>query len=284
MFTMLMIDVHVCLSSSTVDPNLCGVSLCCTDFIFDGGGCKVCPSGTHGKNCSKLCTDGFYGQKCKNKCPSDCNNTCNKVSGACPGHDHGSNTTGYTTGNTTRNNFEEKLANFLGENMWMIIGVTSIFVSFSCIGAIIYCKICKSKKEEVGTAFQSADQNSQQLNGLRYESDSVFCNNSSTLRPPPTIHENNTPRGENAATRPEFEYSKSKKRYSLVRKITISREMTSHSEYSDDNDDMYDSDEFDDSLDVCKKVQISDLPKKDSFKTFQSDNINSKEAYGQVWL
>lgn len=53
--------------------------------------------------------------------------------------------------------------------------------------------------------------------------------------------------------------------------------MTSQSEYSDDSDDIYDSDEFDDSFDVCKNVQISDLPKKDSFKTFQ-------EAYGKVWL
>uniref|UniRef100_K1P0V1 Secreted protein n=1 Tax=Magallana gigas TaxID=29159 RepID=K1P0V1_MAGGI len=129
-----------------------------------------------------------------------------------------------------------------------------------------------------------SDQNSQQLNGLRYERDGVFSNNSSTLQPPPRIQENNTSMGDNASAQPECEYSKSKKRYSLVRKITISREMTSHSEYSDDNDDLDDSDEFDDSFDVCKKVQISDLPKKDSFKTFQTEDIKSKETYGKVWL
>lgn len=119
---------------------------------------------------------------------------------------------------------------------------------------------------------------------MRYESDGVFSNNSSTLQPPPRTQQNDTLRGDNATTQPDCEYSKSIKRYSLVRKITISREMTSHSEYSDDNEDLYDSDEFDDSFDVSRKVQISDLPKKDSFKTFQSEDIKSKEAYGKVWL
>ncbi|XP_052719033.1 uncharacterized protein LOC128190863 [Crassostrea angulata] len=283
MFTMLMFGVNVCLSSTTVDPNMCSLGICCSDYILEGDRCIVCPSGRHGKHCSIVCPNGFFGQKCQNKCPSDCNNTCNKVSGSCPGQRQGNNTTSYTKDNPTTNDFEKQLANFLGENLWIIIGVTSIFVSISFIGALIYCEICKRKKEEVTTTFQS-DQNSQQLNGLRYESDSVFRNNSSTLQPPPRIHENTTPTGDNAATRPECEYSKSKKRYSLVKKITISREMTSHSEYSDENEDMYDSDEFDDSFDACKKVQISDLPKKDSFKTFQSENIKPKETYGKVWL
>lgn len=49
----------------------------------------MCPSGRHGKNCSIVCPDGFFGQKCQNKCPSDCNNTCNKVSGSCPGQSQG---------------------------------------------------------------------------------------------------------------------------------------------------------------------------------------------------
>ncbi|XP_052719035.1 uncharacterized protein LOC128190864 isoform X2 [Crassostrea angulata] len=278
MFTMLMIVVHVCLSSTTIDPNMCGKGECCIDYTIEGDQCIVCPNGTHGENCSKLCQDGLYGEKCKKKCPSECNKTCDKVSGSCSGHG-----LDYTKDNRSKTSFEGKLADFLEENMWMIIGISSIFLCFSCIGTITYCKIW-SKKKTVTRTFLSSDQNNQQLNGLRYESDGVFSNNSSTLQPPPRIRENNTPRGDNVATQPECENSKSKKRYSLVRKITISREMTSHSEYSDDNEDLYDSGEFDDSFDVCKKVQISDLPKKDSFKMFQSEDIKSKETYGKVWL
>lgn len=43
-------------------------------------------------------------------------------------------------GDTTENDLKEKLAEFLGGKMWMIIGVSSIFVSFSCIGALLICK------------------------------------------------------------------------------------------------------------------------------------------------
>eukprot|EP00105_Crassostrea_gigas_P007400 XP_011421626.1 PREDICTED: uncharacterized protein LOC105324269 [Crassostrea gigas] len=274
----------VCSSSVTVDPNMCGVGVCCSNFVLEGDRCIACGPGRVGGNCSEHCLDGFYGQNCKMVCPLECNKTCDKVNGLCLGYSSDNNTIGYIKGDTAENDLKEKLADFLGENIWIIIGVSSVFVSFSCIGTLLFGKKCKSQTETVTRTFYISDQNSQQLNGLRYERDGVFSNNSSTLQPPPRIQENNTSMGDNASAQPECEYSKSKKRYSLVRKITISREMTSHSEYSDDNDDLDDSDEFDDSFDVCKKVQISDLPKKDSFKTFQTEDIKSKETYGKVWL
>nr|XP_011421626.2 uncharacterized protein LOC105324269 isoform X1 [Crassostrea gigas] len=281
---LLTICVYVCSSSVTVDPNKCGVGVCCSNYVLEGDRCIACGPGRVGENCSNYCLDGFYGQKCKMECPLECNKTCDKVYGLCPGYSSDNNTIGYMKGDTTENDLKEKLAEFLGGKMWMIIGVSSIFVSFSCIGALLICKKCKRETKTVARTFYISDQNSQQLNGLRYESDGVFSNNSSTLQPPPRTPQNGTSRGDNATTQPDCEYSKSKKRYSLVRKITISRETTSHSEYSDDNQDLYDSDEFDDSFDVSRKVQISDLPKKDSFKTFQSEDIKSKEAYGKVWL
>lgn len=50
------------------------------------------------------------------------------------------NTIGYIKGDTTENDLKEKLADFLGENIWIIIGVSSVFVSFSCIGTLLFCK------------------------------------------------------------------------------------------------------------------------------------------------
>lgn len=50
------------------------------------------------------------------------------------------NTIGYIKEDTAENDLKEKLADFLGENIWMIIGVSSVFVSFSCIGTLLFCK------------------------------------------------------------------------------------------------------------------------------------------------
>lgn len=50
------------------------------------------------------------------------------------------NTIGYIKGDTAENDLKEKLADYLGENIWMIIGVSSVFVSFSCIGTLLFCK------------------------------------------------------------------------------------------------------------------------------------------------
>lgn len=50
------------------------------------------------------------------------------------------NTIGYIKGDTAENDLKEKLADYLGENIWMIIGVSSVFVSFSCIRTLLFCK------------------------------------------------------------------------------------------------------------------------------------------------
>lgn len=50
------------------------------------------------------------------------------------------NTIGYIKGDTAENGLKEKLADYLGENIWIIIGVSSVFVSFSCIGTLLFCK------------------------------------------------------------------------------------------------------------------------------------------------
>lgn len=50
------------------------------------------------------------------------------------------NTIGYIKGDTAENDLKEKLADFLGENIWIIIGVSSVFVSFSCIGTLLFGK------------------------------------------------------------------------------------------------------------------------------------------------
>lgn len=50
------------------------------------------------------------------------------------------NTIGYIKEDTAENDLKEKLADYLGENIWMIIGVSSVLVSFSCIGTLLFCK------------------------------------------------------------------------------------------------------------------------------------------------
>lgn len=102
----------------------------------------------------------------------------------------------------------------------------------------------------------SADQNPKHSNGIIYENDEASIKNSTSLQPPSLVLENNKP-----VKQEQVEYSKVKKRNSRTRKNVVSKEMTSHQEYSDDSDDMFDSDEFEDSIEMCSKVQISDLLK-----------------------
>lgn len=83
-------------------------------------------------------------------------------------------------------------------------------------------------------------------------------------------------------TQEQVEYSKVKKCNSRTRKNDVSKEITSHQEYSDDSDDMFDSDEFEDSIDLCSKVLISDLPK--TSQPEQQSMRKPNEAYGSIWL
>lgn len=123
----------------------------------------------------------------------------------------------------------------------------------------------------------SANQNPQQSNGIFYENDEASIKNSTSEQPPPPVLESNKP-----MTQEQVEYSKVKKCNSRTRKNDVSKEITSHQEYSDDSDDMFDSDEFEDSIDLCSKVQISDLPK--TSQPEQQSMRKPNEAYGSIWL
>lgn len=50
------------------------------------------------------------------------------------------NIIGYIKGDMVENDLKEKLVDFLGENIWMIIGVLLVFVFFFCIGMFLFCK------------------------------------------------------------------------------------------------------------------------------------------------
>lgn len=121
-----------------------------------------------------------------------------------------------------------------------------------------------------------ADQNPQQSNF--YENNEASIQHSTSVQPHPPVHENNKP-----VPLEQVEYSKVKKRSSQIRKNVVSKEMTSHEDYSDESDDMFDSDEFEESNEICSKVQISDLPKT-SQPEQRSMRRPNDEAYGSIWL
>lgn len=50
------------------------------------------------------------------------------------------NIIGYIKGDMVENDLKEKLVDYLGENIWMIIGVLLVFVFFFCIGMFLFCK------------------------------------------------------------------------------------------------------------------------------------------------
>lgn len=50
------------------------------------------------------------------------------------------NIIGYIKEDMVENDLKEKLVDFLGENIWMIIGVLLVFVFFFCIGMFLFCK------------------------------------------------------------------------------------------------------------------------------------------------
>lgn len=257
---LLLIEVYVCLDAVTVISNMCGEKICCAGFKLLQERCIECPQGSYGINCTAICPDGYYGPLCREKCPLQCNETCNKTSGSCQGID---------------TDLKRKIIKFVERNIWILIGTSSIFVLCSCVWSVMFYKICTKDKERF--IDHSANQNPQQSNGIFYENDEASIKNSTSEQPPPPVLESNKP-----MTQEQVEYSKVKKCNSRTRKNYVSKEITSHQEYSDDSDDMFDSDEFEDSIDLCSKVQISDLPK--TSQPEQQSMRKPNEAYGSIWL
>lgn len=259
--TLLLIGVHVFLAFATVtfEPNKCG-NFCCTSYRPLRERCIECPPGLYGANCSEICPEGSYGRLCKERCPSQCNTTCDKISGRCL---------------VMNTDLDEQIIKFVEGNIWILIGTSSIFVLCSCVWSVMLYKICTKDKERV--IDHSADQNPQQSNGIIYENDEASIKNSTSVQPPPPVLENKKP-----VTQEQVEYSKVKKRNSQTQENVVSKEMTLHQEYNDDSDDLFDSDEFEDSMEMCNKVQISDLPKTSQPEQHSMQKPN--EAYGSIWL
>lgn len=136
---------------------------------------------------------------------------------------------------------------------------------------------------------QMANQNSQPSNqsfSVRYESNDVLNQTSTSPQLPQRHNYNNTTENGRQEIAPKAEYSKPQKRYSLVRSITSSQNVTS-CHWSDESDDEFDSEEYDDCVNNPGSVQVSGLPKQQSFKSFQSEGnpaVDANGAYGNIWL
>ncbi|XP_048753221.1 uncharacterized protein LOC125664482 isoform X2 [Ostrea edulis] len=236
-----------------------------------------CEAGTYGRNCSETCDDGYYGRRCKEQCSTYCKGICNKVNGSCP----------------DSHNIED----FLKVRLWIIAGVSSVFVILTCgfIGVFFFCKICKCVIKKRRTVGQNPNQDTQPSYGVRYESDRDMQDFSANITRPPPTNDNGSANGsanKHVPEIPNVENSKpkTKKRYNLVRKVTVSQEVTSCSNMSEDDDDVFDSDDCDDYTNTCGGVQISGLPsKQSSFNTFLSPYDNSQSGnddnteYGKLW-
>ncbi|XP_056006919.1 uncharacterized protein LOC130050705 [Ostrea edulis] len=276
----------VCLSV-TFDPNMCSSGICCFNYILHNNRCAECEAGTYLINCSQTCHDGYYGRFCKEKCSQACNETCNKVNGRCPDVDN----------NSTEENIAKTIEDFLKERLWVIAGVSSVLVILTCgcIGVFFFCKICKCVGKKRRTLGQNPNQDTQPSYSVRYESDRDIQDFSANITRPPPTNDNGSANGsanKHVPETPNVENSKprTKKRYSLIRKVTVSQEVTSCSNMSEEDDDVFDSDECDDYTNTCGGVQISGLPsKQSSFDTFlspydssQSGNDDNR-AYGKLW-
>ncbi|XP_056006935.1 uncharacterized protein LOC125664480 isoform X2 [Ostrea edulis] len=285
----------VCLSV-TKDPNMCGAGICCVNYILHNNRCTECEAGTIGINCNETCPDGYYGARCQNQCSTDCKGTCNKINGSCPV------TTNYTPqtdshNNSTEKSIEKTIEDFLKESLWIIAGVSSVlvFLICGCIGAFFFCKICKCVGKKRRTLGRNPNQDTQPSYNVRYESDRDMQDLSTNIIRPPQSNGNGSVNGsasKHVPETPNVEYKKpkAKKRYSLVRKFTVSQEVTSCSNMSEEDNDVFDSDECDDYTNTCGGVQISGLPsKQSSFNTFLSPYENSQSGnddsteYGKLW-
>ncbi|XP_056006909.1 uncharacterized protein LOC125664481 isoform X2 [Ostrea edulis] len=286
----------VCLSV-TLDPNMCRPGICCTDYILHNNSCTECEAGTTGPNCSETCVDGYYGKRCRKKCSIDCTGICNKINGSCTGR-FNVNTQSFDVSVTTNGTPQTDLhniENFLKARLWIIAGVSSVLVILTCgcIGVFFFCKTCKYVGKKRRTLARHPNQDTQP--SVRYESDRDMQDFSANITRPSRTNDNGSANGSantHVPKTPNVENSKpkTKKRYSLVRKVTVSQEVTSCSNMSEEDDDVFDSDECDDYTNTCGGVQISELPsKQSSFNTFLSPYDNSQSGnddnteYGKLW-
>lgn len=97
------------------------------------------------------------------------------------------------------------------------------------------------------------------------------------MQPSSPVFKNNKP-----LSQEQVEYSKVKKHNSRTRTNVVYKEMTSHQEYNDDSDDLFDSDEFEESIEMCSKFQISDLPKTSQPEQQSMRKLN--QGYGSILL
>ncbi|XP_061166330.1 uncharacterized protein LOC133175244 [Saccostrea echinata] len=275
-FILLLSFVKFYISTVTQDPNSCGVGVCCAGYFLHNGKCTVCSSGRTGKNCSQNCPPGFYGENCKHLCPFECNITCNKVTGKCPPND------------AWDSSIETQIEYFLKEKAWIIGGVTFLVLVILCssIGVIhisqaLKCVIINRTNDH------TTNQSPQSSNSVRYETD--YPNTPSGSLQANHDESRSTKNSSNKReAKPSCEYSKptQKKRYSFIWKSSVSQEMTLYPDVSEDDEG---SEESDDLIKTTSGIQISGLPKKQSFNTFQSldekieTDHGANTTYGNVW-
>ncbi|XP_062617754.1 uncharacterized protein LOC134279373 isoform X2 [Saccostrea cucullata] len=299
-FVIFLCVVHLAVTNDPNMSNMCGTGICCSGYFFKDNICTECPPGTYGHNCSEECSEGRYGRKCKEKCPEECARSCNKITGTCLDNAESySEETPHlknisfiepdTNTNNTNISIEKKIEDFLKDKLWIIAGTSCLLVviSCSCVGLFFLCKVCKGKRKtnEALDYVTPSNQNQHSTYSERYED---LDNNTSTnpILPPRAKNCKGTTSttDKNYTDKPEVVYSKPKpkKRYSLVRKLKVSQELTSPEED-------FDSDEFDDYTDTSGGVEISGIPMNQSFKTFRSSGISKQNRkrkstnYGRIW-
>ncbi|XP_062612381.1 multiple epidermal growth factor-like domains protein 10 isoform X2 [Saccostrea cucullata] len=299
-FVLILRVVHLAVTN---DPNMCGPGSCCAGYFLDNNICTECPPGTYGGNCSEECPEGNYGSGCKKFCPTECARNCSKSTGKCqennpdqiPTLKNNTTTQPDTHKNTTNISIEKKIEDFLKDKLWIIAGASCLLVIISCccIGLFFLCKICKGRQNTKDKLDNTTPSNQNQLSSYseRYQSDRNMHNNSTS---PMLSHraqncgKTHSSTNKSKINQPEVEYSKPKPktRYSLVRKLKVSQELTCP-EVSDGDD--FDSDEFDDYTDTTDGVEISGIPMNQSFKTFRSSGISKQNRKrnsnnnGHIW-
>ncbi|XP_062612382.1 uncharacterized protein LOC134274141 isoform X3 [Saccostrea cucullata] len=291
-FVLILRVVHLAVTN---DPNMCGSGKCCPGYFLYKDLCTECPSGTQGINCSRTCSEGYYGKGCKKECPIKCLKSCNRSTGICSESNPEEtpslkNSSTDTNTNFTNISIDKKIEDFLKDKLWIIAGASFLLVilSCSCVGLFFLCKVCKGrqKKNEALDYVTPSNQNQHSTYSERYQDLEHNTSTSPILPPRAQNCRGTTPSTDNIETdKPEVVYSKPKpkKRYSLVRKLKVSQELTCPEEGD------FDSDEFDDFTDTSGGVEISGIPMNQSFKTFRSSGISKQNRkrnstnYGHIW-